>query len=349
MPAVDQLKRTLRAVGVRIDPHVEPLIAALEAIGRDADEDLASVFKRAGPAVTAALPKLLSILRTQGVWHWPSQLARAITNASRFDGAALDALCGMLSSDDERCGFPRWKCSPSSVPAPGRRPTNCSPSRTGSVSERCLAIHALGKQGTPTPEFLDLLERAMRDAAGYVSRAAAHVLGELTPEPGRFVPLLVGACDRALELHQEYLPDAAVTALGEYGAARGRRLAATPPIARGADQGPTVRSDLVETAIRSITADTAAAKPAAVAGPRTEPLSADEPVFAVVYEQKQCYIDRQGSFVLARDLSAANRSAMGGPSCTTRRDARSSSTARAARFSRAGGRKSVPFRKDGRR
>jgi hypothetical protein len=161
LPAVDQLKRTLRAVAGRIDPHVGPLIAALEAIGRDADENLASVLERAGPAVTAALPKLLSILRTQGVWHWPSQLARAITNVSRFDGAALDALRDMLSSQNEK-----WRTSamevlavlgPLALPAADQ----LLAFENGNVSERCLAIRALGKQGTPTPEFLNLLERAM--------------------------------------------------------------------------------------------------------------------------------------------------------------------------------------------
>jgi WG repeat protein len=123
-------------------------------------------------------------------------------------------------------------------------------------------------------------------------------LGELTPEPGRFVPLLVAACDRALQLHKEDLPDAAVTALGEYGPLARDALPRLRQFLEGPIKGRTVRSDLVETAIRSITADAAAVKPAAVADQRTEPLSADEPVFAVVYEQKQCYIDRQGRIVL---------------------------------------------------
>ena len=100
-----------------------------------------------------------------------------------------------------------------------------------------------------------------------------------------------------MQLHKEDLPDAAVTALGEYGPP-----ADALPRLRQFLEGPiksrTVRSDLVETAIRSITAEAASVKPAAVGRPRTEPLSADEPVFAVVYEQKQCYIDCQGRFVL---------------------------------------------------
>ena len=206
----------------------------------------------------------------------------------------------MLSSDDEKMRISTMEVL--AVLGPRGRPAadQLLAFENGNVSERCLAIHALGKQGTPTAEFLDLLERAMRDADGDVPRAAAHVLGELTPEPGRFVPLLVAACDRARELHKRGSSGCCGHRVGEYGPPA-RRLVATPPISRGPIKGRTVRSDLVETAIRSITADTVAVKPAAVAGRRTGPLSADEPVFAVAYEQKQCYIDGQGRFVLRRD------------------------------------------------
>ena len=87
----------------------------------------------------------------------------------------------------------------------------------GDESERCLMIWALSRQGEPTPEFLAVLDEAIRDDNGYVRRAAVHAIGELTPDATKWLPALIAACDWAHDLHDETLPEAAVAALGEYG------------------------------------------------------------------------------------------------------------------------------------
>ena len=219
--AVGILQTVLKAVGERIDPHVEPLVDAIGTLDRDGDEDIAAALAFAGPAVGRAAPKLLEALRIRGIWCWPSRLARALANASRFNAAVLAALSDMLSSADESARIAAMHVL--GVIGPGARSAAAQllAFRTGSDAERCGMIDALGRQGTPTPQFLDVLEEALADENGYVGRAAASALGSLTPEPARFVPLLILACDRSEPLHDESLAESAVAALGNYGAQAG--------------------------------------------------------------------------------------------------------------------------------
>ena len=151
MPAVDQLKRTLRAVDERIDPHVGPLIAALEAIGRARDEDLASrVQGSAGPAVTAALPKLLSILRTQGGGtgprNWPGRLPMSAGSTGPRSCDSRHAVERRRKDADFDDGGARRPRSPF---PPGGRPI--ARLREWERVERCLAIRASASRGRRRP------------------------------------------------------------------------------------------------------------------------------------------------------------------------------------------------------
>ncbi len=305
--AVDRLRKTLELVGERIDPHIGPIIKALGTLDDDCDRALRFVLAHAGAAVVGAVPKLLEKLRNQGISEWPSSLARALASASRFDDRVLVALRDMLANGSEEARLAAMEVmqliGAAAQPAAG----DLLAFQGGNEAERSRMIDALAEQGAPLPEFLDVLDTAMRDSNGYISRAAAHALGTLTPDPDRFVPLLIAACDRAEFLHDESLPDAAVTALGQYGP---RARAALPRLLQfleGPIEGRTAEAYRVREAIERIAAGSITVPRAAIPPRRTEPITADEPLFAVTSQGKQCYIDRQGRLVLQ------TRFAWGGP------------------------------------
>jgi hypothetical protein len=100
--AVIQLQKVLQSVGERIDPHIRAIVQALGTLDQDADHHLLAILEYAGPAVAGAVPKFLEILRTRGISRWPSHLARAIANASRFDGGVVGAVADLLSNRDDQ-------------------------------------------------------------------------------------------------------------------------------------------------------------------------------------------------------------------------------------------------------
>jgi hypothetical protein len=249
------------------------------------------------------VPKLLEMLWKHGITRWPSHLARALANASRFDAGVIEALGATLSTGDAHARIAALNVL-GEIGFAGRSTANqLLALRNGSEEERCGMILALSRHGTPSLEYLDVLEAAMRDQNGYVRRTAAHALRNLTPDPVRFVPLLIAACDWPGYLHDESLPEAAVLALGGYGP---RARDALPRLRRFIDgpiEGRTVSAALVQGAIECITLR---ATPVADAGSlrrRTEPLAEDEPLFAVKWHDKQCYIDRLGQLVLQTRFS----------------------------------------------
>ena len=301
--AISQLQKVLRTVRERIDPHVGPIIDALGTLDRGGEEHLWAVLEYAGPAVAAAVPKLLDELRNRGISSWPSHLARALANASRFDDGVLVALGNILSSGDDKARIAAMEVLGTIGPAARSAAGQLLAFRNGSDAERCGMMLALARLGTPTPEFLDVLAAAMRDQNGYVCRCAAHSLGELTPDPVKFVPLLIAACDWAEYVHDESLPEAAVAALGQYGP---RALDALPRLRQFID-GPikcrTVRADVVREAVERISAGGTTDSHAGVPRTRTEPLAENEPLFAVRRQDKQCYIDRVGQLVIQTRFS----------------------------------------------
>ncbi len=298
MIAVDRLRKTLELAGERIDPHIGPIIEALGTLDDDCDRALRFVLAHAGPAVVGAVPKLLEKLRNQGISEWPSSLAQALASASRFDDRVLVALRDMLANGGDQARLAAMEVmqfiGAAAQPAAGDLLTF----QGGNEAERSRMIDALAEQGAPLPEFLDVLDAAIRDSNGYIARAAAHALGTLTPDPERFVPLLIAVCDWAEFLHDESLPDAAVTALGQYGP---RARAALPRLLQfieGPIEGRTAEADRVREAIERIAAGSITVPRAAIPPRRTEPIADDEPLFAVTSQGKQCYIDRQGRLVL---------------------------------------------------
>ena len=295
--AVDHLQTTLQALGDRIDPHLRPLIDAMGSMDRDADEDLAAAVKRTGPALSMAVPRLLDMLHRWGIWRLRSQLAEALANASRFDDRVLTALQEILSSgaQDQRASAMRVL----ELMGSGARPVagQLLSFHNGSERDRCGMIHTLATQGAPTPEFLAILEAAMRDESGYVRRSATWALGRLTPDPARFVPLLIEACDWEQPLHDTSLPEAAVEALGNYGP---RASAALPRLARfleGPMKDRAIRSDRVRTAMERVSGSPVLS---GIRGPevRRGALGEDEPLFPVKYQGRQCYIDRDGRLAI---------------------------------------------------
>jgi hypothetical protein len=301
--AVGQLQKALQSARERIDPHLGPIIKGLATLDRDHEEHLWAALEYAGPAVKDAVPRLLDELRDRGISRWPSHLAQALANASQFDDGVLVALCDILSRGDADARIAAMHVlgtiGPAARPAAGQ----LLQFRNGSEAERCGMIHALASQGTPTPEFLDVLEGAMRDENGYVRRSAANALGRLTPDPTRFVTLLIEACDWAEYLHDESLPEAAAWALGQYGA---RALAAVPRLRQfieGPIKGRTLRADLVCEQLERISPSAAVPSLGGVRM-RTEPLAENDPLFAVRWQDKQCYIDRQGQLVIQTRFSS---------------------------------------------
>jgi hypothetical protein len=318
MPEIDlagilahqQLEKALVAAGPRMDPHIGPLISAFGMLGRDADEHLCAPLEHAGPGVSAAVPAMLQALRTHGVWCWPSHLSAALARANEFDARVLPELRTLLSSDlaDTRHAAmnalaalgPRAKPAARELLDLGR----------GAESDRSLAMHALSRIGEATPEVLDLLEAAIRDPSGYVRRSAAAALGELRPDPNRFVPLLAAACDDTECLHDESLPEAAVRALAEYGPAAYAALPRLMRFLEGPVKERTVEADLVREAVERIAAGGARGV-MSVSAPekpfeppqRSEPASHDEPLWPVPHQGRLCYIDGRGRVVIQTDYS----------------------------------------------
>ncbi len=300
-----ELEEVLRGTRERIDPHVAPIIERLGTLDGESDERLTAILEHAGPAVISAVPKLLAALRTRGITRWPSRLARAIANANRFDESVLLALRDMLSSGNED-----WRASAMEVLGtigPGARSAvdDLLALRDGSERERCGMIHTLASLGMTSNAVLNVLDAAMHDPSGYVRRSGAHALGELTPEPARFVPLLINACDWPEDLHDEDLPEAAVAALAQYGPRAAEALPRLRQFVEGPIKGRTVRPDLVRDAMARISRDTT---PGSYTAPRrqpTEPLADDEPLFAVRHQGKPCYIDGLGQIVIRLRYSFA--------------------------------------------
>ena len=173
----------------------------------------------------------------------------------------------------------------------------------GDEFERCRMIWALSQQGEPTAEFLAVLDAAIRDENGYVRRSAVHAIGELTPDPTRWLPELIVACDWADDLHDESLPEAAVTALGRYGPLAHARLPRLRRFIEGPIKGRTVAPALVQAAIGRIATGSAASADAPIPQRPAEPVAAAEPLFAVRHHDKLCYIDRLGRIVLQTRFS----------------------------------------------
>ena len=76
-------------------------LRTLGSLDPDADDHLMAVLEFAGPAVAAAVPRLMAILRERGISRWPSRIARALANASRFDDDVHRRLTHLLSSSDD--------------------------------------------------------------------------------------------------------------------------------------------------------------------------------------------------------------------------------------------------------
>ena len=302
--AVDQLQRVLQAAGDRIDPHIGPILEDLGDLDREGDDHLLAVLEYAGPVVARAAPKLMHKLQTSGISRWPSHLARACwRNASRFDAGVIPALGKMLSSSSDRARLAAINVLAEIGPAALSAADQLLALRNGSEAERCGMIQTLSKLGTPSPQFLGVLEEAMRDQNGYVRRAAAHALGELTPDAARFVPLLIAACDWPEYLHDESLPEAAVAALCRYGPRAHDALPRLRLFVEGPIKGRTIRADLVGKSIEHISAIALAVPAARVPRSIAEPLIEAEPLFAVRWHDKQCYIDRLGHLVLQTRFS----------------------------------------------
>ena len=165
-------------------------------------------------------------------------------------------------------------------------------------------IWALSQQGEPTPEFLAVLDAAIRDENGYVRRSAVHAIGELTPDPARWLPALIAACDWADDLHDESLPEAAVAALGQYGPLAHAALPRLRRFVEGPIKGRTVAPALVQAAIGRIATDSDSPADAPIPHRPAEPVGDDEPLFAVRHHDKLCYIDRLGRIVLETRYSS---------------------------------------------
>ncbi|HEX4795188.1 MAG TPA: WG repeat-containing protein [Humisphaera sp.] len=298
-----ELTKALQASGRSIDPHLGPLVEAIGRWDRHADETLFSTMEYSGAGILAAVPKLFAALRTHGMWCRPSHLSRALANASRFDRSVISELRGMLSDEKEQTRTAAMNVLGMIGPAARPASQQLLVFQNGSESERCGMIYSLAKQENPSAEFLDLLDVALRDSNGYVRVAALHALEQLTPEADRFVPRLIECCDWTEPLHDVVLPEQAVDALGRYGP---RARAALPRLIRfinGPISGRTVEVKCVREAIERISPQTLSELPVVKPPLRETPVDENEPLFAVMHEERQCYIDRQGRLVIQRDFS----------------------------------------------
>jgi hypothetical protein len=301
--AVGELEAVLRATRERIDPHIGPIIERLGTLDPDGDERMMAVLEHAGPAVTAAVPKLLAALRKRGITQWPSFLARALANASRFDEHVLPTLRDMLSSGNEPLRVSAMEVLGTIGPGARSAASDLLALRNGGERERCGMIDALTRLGTTSSEVLDALDAAMSDPSGYVRRCAAHALGAITPEPARFVPLLINACDWAEPLHDEDLPEAAVAALAQYGPRAAEALPRLRRFIEGPIKDRTVPADLVRDAIARISGDVTPTPDPRPRRQRTEPVADEEPLLPVQHEGKLCYIDCLGRIVFGSHYS----------------------------------------------
>lgn len=308
--AAGQLVKVLTAVGERLDPYLDPILAAVGTQGREGDERLCEVLQHAGPRVQEAVPAMLAVLREHGVWCWPSHLGQALARASHWDKRVLRELRSLLSSEDQHIR----RSAIDILGLLGDRAKSAVDQllafRHGSEEERCGIIGTLAQQSEPPPAVLDLLEAAMRDESGYVRRAAAYALGKLQAAPDRFVPLLAEACDYPEYLHDTSLPEAAVRTLGEYGPAARVALPRLRLFLEGPIKGRTVDSSVVRQAIERILlagpgGSIAVLEPEAKFEPlrRAESLTLDEPLFAVRHQGRQCYIDHQGQLAITTRFS----------------------------------------------
>ena len=294
-----EVRKVLQAAGDRLDPHLGRLAAAFGTAGPHGDDWLPEAMHHAGPGLARVVPALFELLRARGVWSRPSRVALALKRAAEFDPTVVPTLRQMLAGDDAAHRKAAAAVLAEIGPAAGPAADELLASESGDEEERCGGLYALAGQRPATAAALDLIERALRDANGYVRRAAAYAAGELRADAGRFVPLLVGACDDREFLHDESLPEAAVDALAKYGPAAG--AAAVARLRRFLD-GPLADRTIedpapVRRAIAAITGVAAVPALPAVAL-RPTPAGVDEPLWAVEHDGRLCYVDVSGAVVL---------------------------------------------------
>lgn len=297
-----QLVLALRAVGDRIDPHLDTLVAAIGSIDRDADERLAEAMLNAGPGIVAAAPALLEVMRRHGMWCWPSRIAGALARAAEFDDSIVPQLRKMLSSGDAQQREAaaqvlgelgdRGRAAEDDLLAMGEQDR----------SRLSLVISTLARIDARDERALALIERSFSDEDGNVRQAAVYAAGELGVDPDRFVPLLLAACDHAAHLPDEDLPETAVRALGNYGPAAGAAVDRLRRFLEGPMVERTVEADVVAEALERITGATAASVAVSQAVRRGAPVSRDEPLFAVTHGNRQCYIDRDGTLIIETEF-----------------------------------------------
>lgn len=291
----------LRAVGDRLDPHLDRIVAAMGEISRDADEHLAQALLGAGPGIARATPALMKALRLRGIWCWPSHLVAALARAATYDESILPQLREMLTAGDDA----QRRAAADIIGALGERGREAADellafAERDPEGDRISALSALARQGPPAPQTLALLERGFHDDSGYVRRAAAHIAGELKADPDRFVPLLIAACNQTMHLHDEDLPEAAVRALGSYGPSARDAIKRLRRFIDGPVEERTVGIDLVTDALRRIAGEGAAEAEVAVYVPQRRQTTPDdvEPLWAVTHRGRLCYVDRKGQLVI---------------------------------------------------
>jgi hypothetical protein len=296
--ATRSLQFCLQAAGPNLDPYLRPLIDAFGKFGRWGDEDLAAIVQHAGPAIRDAVPAMLHSLETNRDWRRPSMLAAAFVNASRHDSTVIPRLQQLLSHPESEVRQAAMNVLGHIGPDALSTAPQLLAFRNADENERCHMLHALARQRATGPEFLNVFAEALIEPNGYVRRSAAWALGELKIAPERFVPLLIDCLDWTEPLHDTSLPEAAAAALAQYGPDATAALPRLRRFLEGPIQERTLSPKDVRRAIEAITGKPLE-EPLSPRPPfRPEPPADDEPLFAVTYQSRQAYIDRQGRIVI---------------------------------------------------
>ena len=171
--AVGQLQIVLQAAGEQIDPHISPIIDDLATLDCELDDHLLAVLST--PAQPSRLP-FPSYCTCCGARNHTVAVSpgAALANASRFDEGVLLALTEMLSGGPDHARHAAIEVLAAIGPAAQSAAGQLLALRNGSEADRCRMIHALSMQGTKAPEFLGVLESALRDQNGYVRRSAIY-------------------------------------------------------------------------------------------------------------------------------------------------------------------------------
>lgn len=175
---------------------VSRILDTLERLGNRDGSDLVSAVASIQPAVTEAVPVLVTLLDSRN----DSTRKSAVIGLGRMGAAALPAVPNLIACMQSQ---PVPEMRVEAAEALGRIGPRCAaaavPALTKAAREdkwpkvRSTAITALGEMGTAAKEAVPVLRAALKDPDGWISGAAQRALFRVEPGKGEEVVAIADA------------------------------------------------------------------------------------------------------------------------------------------------------------